>query len=245
MTEDQKKKLRKARRRHLTERLENLRVRTELIETELQQYTDDFFRVCIFGSARIKPHDEIYELTHRTAYLLGAAGIDVLTGGGPGLMEAGNKGAKEGRDHSGSKSRSFGISIEINTEKLPNEHLDVKHHHRKFSSRLDDFMRLSHGIIVMPGGIGTILELYFSWQLIQVKHIDPRPLVLVGTKFWSGLVEWMKTTILEKNLVSSGDFECLHIVDTPEAAVEIVKRDFERFSAKKAAAADSGNKQID
>jgi len=109
MIEESTKKLRKARRRHLTERLENLRVRTELLETELQQYTDDFFRVCIFGSARIKPLDEIYELTHRTAYLLGAAGMDVMTGGGPGLMEAGNKGAKAGQVYSGSKSRSFVI----------------------------------------------------------------------------------------------------------------------------------------
>jgi len=233
MIEESTKKLRKARRRHLTERLENLRVRTELLETELQQYTDDFFRVCIFGSARIKPLDEIYELTHRTAYLLGAAGMDVMTGGGPGLMEAGNKGAKAGQVYSGSKSRSFGISIQISTEKLPNEHLDVKHHHRKFSSRLDDFMRLSRGIIVMPGGIGTILELYFSWQLIQVKHIEPRPIVLMGTKFWSGLVEWMKTTILDHQLVSPGDFDCLHIVDTPEAAVEIVTKDFDAFLAKR------------
>jgi len=94
-------------------------------------------------------------------------------------------------------------------------------------------MRLSRGIIVMPGGIGTILELYFSWQLIQVKHIEPRPIVLMGTKFWSGLVEWMKTTILDHQLVSPGDFDCLHIVDTPEAAVEIVTKDFDAFLAKR------------
>ena len=233
MTIDNSKKARNARRRHLTERLETLRARTELIEGELQTYTDDYYRVCIFGSARIKPHDGIYELTERTAHMLGAAGIDVLTGGGPGLMEAGNKGARAGREGSGSKSRSFGISIQISTEKLPNDHLDIKHHHRKFSSRLDDFMRLSHGVIVMPGGIGTLLELYFGWQLVQVGHIDQRPIILMGKQFWSGLIGWMKETLLAGSLMSAGDFGCLNIVDTPEEALEIILKEFATFQAKK------------
>ncbi len=236
MSEEFSKQLKKVRRRHLTERLETLRTRTQVIEQELSKYTNDFFRVCIFGSARIKPHDEIYQQTEQLAFLLGQAGIDVLTGGGPGLMEAANKGAKAGRLSSGSKSKSFGISIELDFEKVPNEHLDIKHHHRRFSSRLDDFMRLSNAIIVTPGGIGTLLELYFCWQLLQVKHLSERPIVLLDKKFWEGLISWMDEQQVGKKLVSPPDLRFAKLVDSPEEVMAIITPEYEKFRTSLAAA---------
>lgn len=219
----------KLRRKRLTERLKMLRERTRLIELELKDYTSGFFRVCIFGSARIKQDEPIYNITHRLAYLIGELGVDVLTGGGPGLMEAANKGVREGSTAAGKKSKSFGISIELNRFESPSEHLDIKHHHRKFSSRLDDFMRLSNVIVVTPGGIGTILELYFSWQLLQVGHMPDRPIILIGKEFWGGLIEWMKEVPIKHKLVSPEDVRWIHLVDTPEEALNIIKTEHEVF----------------
>ncbi len=225
----------KARRRRLTERLETLRERLGLIEAELTSYTNDFFRVCIFGSARIKPEDEIYKVTKQLAFALGQQGIDVLTGGGQGLMEAANIGVREGKKASGSRSKSFGITIELNKFEQPSEHLDVKHHHKKFSSRLDDFMRLSNAIIVVPGGIGTVLELFFSWQLLQVGHMSERPIVLYNRTFWEGIIEWMKEIQITAGLVSPGDLRWIHLVDTAEQAVEIITAEHAKFAERLAA----------
>lgn len=221
-----------ARRGRLTERLQTLRERVRLLELELADYTSNFFRVCIFGSARIKPHDDIYKMTQNVGHELGKLGIDVLTGGGPGLMEAASKGVMEGKRESGSKSRSFGITIELGGLEPPSEHLEIKHHHQKFSSRLDDFMRLSNAVIVVPGGIGTVLELYFSWQLLQVGHMSERPIILVKSDFWKGLIQWMKDIQIESGLVSSGDLRWVHLVDTPEEVVEIIKKEQEKFNDK-------------
>ena len=226
---------RKARRRRLTERLEALRERTSLIEMELKNYTNDFFRVCIFGSARIKPDDDIYKLTEKLAHMLGSEGIDVLTGGGPGLMEAANKGAKAGKSKTGSRSKSFGITIALNRFEEPSEHLDIKHHHKKFSSRLDDFMRLSNAIVVVQGGIGTLLELYFSWQLLQVGHMPERPIILVDRNFWAGLIDWMKDKQIVLGLVSPGDMRWVHLVDTEDEALEIIRAEHEKFRERQTA----------
>jgi uncharacterized protein (TIGR00730 family) len=227
------KRQKKFLRKHLDERLRSLHRRAQLIEHELLQLDSDrFYRVCIFGSARIKPESKEYEEVFNLARYLAWEGIDILTGGGPGLMEAANKGAKLGKEEKNSKSLSFGISIELDFEPEPNHHLDVKRHHHKFSSRLDDFMRLSDAIICTPGGIGTLLELYFSWQLIQVKHIGMRPIVLLDASYWNGLIEWMKAVPLARGLVSPWDFDCLSIVDSPEEAFEIISRHHEEFKGK-------------
>jgi uncharacterized protein (TIGR00730 family) len=226
---------RKARRRRLTERLEALRERVNLLELELSEYTNDFFRVCIFGSARIKANDEYYKLTEQIALLMGKEGIDVLTGGGLGLMEAAMKGVKAGRELSGSKSKSFGVTIELNRFEPPSEHIDIKYHHRRFSSRLDDFMRLSNAIVVTPGGIGTCLELFFSWQLLQLNHISDRPVILVGREFWHGLIVWFDQFLAERGLVSAGDKRWIHVVDTPEEVHDLVMVEFSRFQEIRAA----------
>ena len=210
------------RRTHLDTRYQHLLSRLRMIESELTELEGKHYRTCIFGSARTKPEMQLYKDVEELARLLAADGIDILTGGGPGLMEAGNRGAQRGREEAQSKSRSIGISIELDFEPFPNPHLDVKRHHHRFSSRLDDFMRLSHSVICTPGGIGTVLELMFTWQLVQVKHIDYRPIVLMDSSYWNGLIDWMKSQTLQRKLVSPQDFDCITIVDTPEQAHEVI-----------------------
>jgi uncharacterized protein (TIGR00730 family) len=224
------KNIRKVRRARLNERLGALRDRVRVLELELSDYTSGFYRVCIFGSARINPDDTIYKLTSELGEHLGEMGLDVLTGGGPGLMEAANKGVLEGKRKAGTRSKSFGLTIELNKfEEEASEHLDIKHHHRRFSSRLDDFMRLSNAVVVMRGGIGTLLELFFTWQLIQVGHMPNRPVILVDKKYWEGLLLWMQEHLVTNGLVSPGDMDFVEMVDTPEEAAAIIKANYEEF----------------
>ena len=163
----------------------------------------DFYRVSIFGSARIRPDSKYYTQVYELAKELAKRGADIVTGGGPGLMEAANLGAKEG----GTDTRSFGLAIELPFETDANSHLDVKYHHRRFSSRLDEFMRISHAIVVTPGGIGTLLELFYAWQLIQVGHISERPILLLGE--WDGLLEWIEEGPLKDKLLDAKDLNQL------------------------------------
>jgi uncharacterized protein (TIGR00730 family) len=221
------------RRKHLDERLQSLQHRMRLIEEQLHKLEARFYRVCIFGSARIKPDTKIYNEVAALAHLLAAEGIDILTGGGPGLMEAANKGARAGKEDKKTKSLSYGISIQLEWEPVPNPHLDVKRHHHKFSSRLDDFMRLSHAIICTPGGIGTVLELLFTWQLMQVKHMEPRPIVLLDSGFWNGILAWMREMPLGRKLMNAEDFHHISVVDTPEEVLQIIKPHYEEFLKRK------------
>ena len=226
--------VRRERRKHLDERLHILHQRAMLIEKELRQLDDDrFYRVCIFGSARLKPEAPDYHKVFELARFLAWEGIDVLTGGGPGLMEAANCGAKLGQQEKQTKSLSYGISIELEWEKGLNTHLDIKKHHYRFSSRLDEFMRLSHAVVATPGGIGTMLELIFTWQLVQVRHMTSRPLVLMDKDFWQGLLSWMKDTVLARGLVSAPDFNIIHVVDTAEEAFKVISEDHRRFRGEK------------
>lgn len=220
-------------RKHLDERLRSLYDRTAILEKELVDLADNkFYRTCIFGSARIKADTKLYKDVSNLARYLAWEGVDVLTGGGPGLMEAANQGAAFGRQERKTRSMSYGLSIQLPFEPDANMHLDIKRHHHKFSSRLDDFMRLSHSLVVTPGGIGTVLELFFAWQLIQVKHIEIRPIVLLDKEFWSGLFEWMHNFPLDRKLVSPGDFSFITLVDTPEEAAEAIIADHRQFRAK-------------
>lgn len=217
-------------RKHLDERLRLLHQRAIVIEDELRKLDEGrFYRVCIFGSARIKADTKQYNEVFELARYLAWEGIDVLTGGGPGLMEAANKGAKLGREEKKSQSLSYGLSIQLEFEPEPNRHLDIKRHHHKFSSRLDDFMRLSHSVVCTPGGIGTLLEFFFVWQLIQVKHATPRPIVLLERAFWEGVFNWMKEVPLGRGLVGEKDFGVIHIVDTPEEVFEIISKHHQEY----------------
>lgn len=239
------KKYKHVRRIRLTKSLNALRERARLIEMELAEYTTTHFRVCIFGSARIKPDDDLYRLTEQLAYLLGSEGIDVLTGGGHGLMGAANAGLIRGREEFGTASKSIGISVDLNRFEPLNDHLDIKHHHKKFSSRLDDFMRLSSCVVATPGGIGTLLEIYYTWQLLQLGHLSERPLILINKKFWGGLIEWMKSSQLGLSLVSDKDFRFVHFADTPEAAMEIIGEEYKKFKLQKNQPAEVNPESLD
>ncbi|RMD99937.1 MAG: LOG family protein [Deltaproteobacteria bacterium] len=199
------------------------------LEILLGQLEGEFFRVCIFGSARIRQEDQLYQTVEHLAYLLALENIDVVTGGGPGLMEAANKGAQRGKATANSSSRSIGLPISLPTETGPNPHLDVKSHHRKFSTRLDEFMRISNAVVVTLGGIGTLLEFFFTWQLLQMGHISERPIILLGREFWQELLEWIEEEQLSRNLLSKKDLRHLHLVDTPEEALAIIRPVYEAW----------------
>src|SRR5438067_1055307 len=197
-------------------------------EAELKTLEGDEFRVCIFGSARLRPEDPTYQTVRRLARSLGELGIDIVTGGGPGLMEAANIGVQEAK-HAGTLSYGLPIALPAARE-AANKHLDIKSEHRRFSSRLDEFMRLSHAVIVAPGGVGTLLELVYVWQLIQVRLIERRTIVLLQRSFWEGLLAWMRKEMLGRGFVGPGDFDFVHIVDTPAEALELIRVDLERFT---------------
>ena len=198
------------------------------LESKVREVESDEFRVCIFGSARLRPDHPVYEMVYDLARRLGRMGIDIVTGGGPGLMEAANHGVKDALHEEAS---SIGVTIELpELQERANRHLDVKSEHRRFSSRLDEFMRLSQCVVVAPGGIGTLLELVYVWQLVQVRMIPPRPIILLGTDYWDGLLDWMKDRLLGGAYVSAGDFDRIQFADTCEEVVEIIRPEFERFN---------------
>ena len=196
------------------------------IDSLLTEMETDFYRVCIFGSARIEASSEIYRQVADLAEALATNGVDIVTGGGPGLMEAANKGAKKGSQG----ALSIGLPIQLPFESDANSHLDVKSHHKRFSSRLDEFMRISHAVVVVPGGIGTLLELFYTWQLMQVNHIKPRPFLLFSTDdSWARLVDWLKTYPLANKLMSPIDFDVLHVVSNVSEVIQVLEPDIKRF----------------
>ncbi len=196
------------------------------IDMLLTEMETDWYRVCIFGSARLKPESPLYKLVYDLAHELASQGVDIVTGGGPGLMEAANKGAKDG----GKASRSIGLPIELPFEADSNDHMDDERQHRKFSSRLDEFMRITHAVIVTPGGIGTLLELFYTWQLIQVNHIKPRPIILLGRDdMWKDLLAWLEKWPVMQELMSRRDFDLLVNFNTAEEVVAYLKPEIEKF----------------
>ncbi|MBI3909605.1 MAG: LOG family protein [Armatimonadetes bacterium] len=201
------------------------------LESVLHAIEDTNFRVCIFGSARLRPNDPIYRTVFRLARGLGKRGIDVVTGGGPGLMEAANRGVHAAR---ASHSKSYGLPIDLPTiVEPPNHHLDIKNSHKRFSHRLDEFMRLSHAVVVAPGGIGTMLELLYVWQLLQLQVVEGRPVILLGRSFWQGLLAWAREQQLAWGLVDARDLEIIHLADTPSEALEIIDAAYIRFFARR------------
>lgn len=200
------------------------------LEKQLQQLEKDRFRVCVFGSARIRPEHPTYQTVYNLALMLAELNIDIVTGGGPGLMEAANKGLWDAKNE---VSQSIGLTIHLpRSQELANKHLDIKSEHRRFSSRLDEFMRLSHVVVVAPGGIGTLLELVYVWQLIQVSMLEPRPVILLGCEFWSGLVAWMREQMLGGGFIAAHDLDWVHCVDRPEDVLPFVKDELEKFRSR-------------
>lgn len=197
----------------------------------LTQMETNFYRVSIFGSARIKENSPHFTEVRRLAYELSRRGADIVTGGGPGLMEAANQGAQEGSQF----SRSIGLPIELPFEASANSHLDVKRHHRRFSSRLDEFMRISNAVVVTPGGIGTLLELFYTWQLIQVDHIASMPILLIGGEgMWEELIEWLAKWPTSMELMSKEDLSRLIHCRTVADALVHLEPEIKAFQERRA-----------
>jgi uncharacterized protein (TIGR00730 family) len=197
---------------------------------QMQPERVEHYRVSIFGSSRIRRNDPIYDQVKKLSFELAHMGIDIVTGGGPGLMEAANSGAIEGQIDS--HARSFGLAIHLPSEEQSNPFVDKVFRHRTFFSRLHHFVRLSSAFIVFPGGIGTALEMFMVWQLLQVKHMREHPLILVGT-MWNGLIEWMSQTMVEHGLVSPPDLDVVSVVSSSEEAIPIIAASYERFKEEK------------
>jgi hypothetical protein len=185
--------------------------------------------VSIFGSARNKPEDPYYKLAEEMGYQLTQNGYGVITGGGPGIMEAGNKGAYRG------KGTSVGLNIELPFEQHDNPYIDKDKNLEfdYFFVRKVMFIRYSQGFIVMPGGFGTLDEMFEAITLIQTEKIGRFPIILVGSKFWSGLIDWIKSTLLDEYAtISKKDLNLIRIVDTPEEAVEHLNKFYAKYQLK-------------
>ncbi len=189
--------------------------------TRIRRTTRQNYRVTIFGSARLKPGSVAYESVKQLASELTKMGCDIMSGGGPGLMQAANEGALAADPER--KHRSVGIRVELPFEQEVNPFVGLAYEHRTFFSRLHHFMIISDAFIVVPGGIGTLLELSLAWQLLQVRRLYNTPLILVG-KMWAELVEWGRGTMLKEGseLASGVDFTIPLCVNTIEEAVAVV-----------------------
>lgn len=179
------------------------------------------FRVTIFGSARIKPKDPRYNQIYRLAKMIAGDGMDIVTGGGPGLMEAANKGHKEGRKSK--KVHSFGLNIVLPMEQKANKHLDVNQEFNRFSQRLDYFMKLSNVVVVAPGGIGTTLEFLYSWQLMQVEQTCNIPIILLGD-MWEPLIQWFEDYPLKRRMMSQKDMMPIFLARHCREAMKIIRK---------------------
>ena len=183
--------------------------------------------VSIFGSARTKPDMKYYKLTEEVAKKIVDHGYGIITGGGPGIMEAGNKGAHL------AGGTSVGLNIELPFEQHDNPYIDNDKSldFDYFFVRKVMFVKYSQGFVVMPGGFGTLDELFEAITLIQTHKIDKFPIILVGSEFWNGLVDWIKTTLLDtfKN-ISTPDMDLVQVVDTPEEVIEILDKFYAEYN---------------
>ncbi len=185
--------------------------------------------ISIFGSARARPGDPSYETAREIAQRLAAAGFGVITGGGPGVMEAGNRGAREG------DGLSVGLGIELPFEQGMNEYVDLGVNFRYFFARKTMFLKYSLGFVVMPGGFGTLDELFEAVTLVQTKKVSSFPIVLVGRGHWDGLDRWIRGTLRESGMIGEADADLLTVVDTAEEAIEAVRSGIRRLAAEKKA----------
>jgi uncharacterized protein (TIGR00730 family) len=190
--------------------------------TRFRRTSRQNYRVTIFGSARIKPGTPPYEGVKKLAAELTGMGCDILTGGGPGLMQAANEGAHS--VNPAGTSRSVGINIELPFEQQVNPFVSQAYGHRTFFSRLHHFMIASDAFVVVPGGIGSLLEMSLAWQLLQVRKLYNSPLILVG-RMWADLVEWARQAMLVEGseLASDVDFKIPHCVNTIEETVALIR----------------------
>lgn len=174
--------------------------------------------VTIFGSARVKPEDEYYQKAEKLSFLLAQNGFNVITGGGPGIMEAANKGAAEGG------GQSVGMNIHLPFEQKPNSFANVHIEYKYFFIRKVIFVKYAVAYVILPGGFGTMDELFEALTLIQTRRIRSFPVILMGSDYWKGLLDWLKDTMLADKMISPADLELIQVIDSPEEAVKHIKK---------------------
>lgn len=177
--------------------------------------------VSIFGSARTQPGTPYYELTERIARLLSDSGFSVISGGGPGIMEAANRGAFFG------KSPSVGLNIQLPHEQSANAFQDISQTFRHFFARKYMFVRFASAYVVMPGGFGTLDELLEALTLIQTGKSRKIPLILVNSAFWAGMIDWFRTRLVEEGMINPEDMNLIQLIDQPEEVVEAIFKHYE------------------
>src|SRR5262245_29876909 len=197
--------------------------------TRLRPSRRERYRVAIFGSARAQPGTFVYEEVKRVAAAFASMGCDIVTGGGPGLMQAANEGASVA-----GAPGSMGINIELPFEQDVNPFVDQAFEHETFFTRLHHFVIASDAFVVVPGGIGTVLELFMIWQLLQVRHVRDVPLVLVGN-MWKGLVEWARVSMQDPRLalVNPADLQIPRCVETADEAIALIRDLHGKWQASK------------
>lgn len=191
----------------------------------ISEFTEGFeelseigFAVTIFGSARTQPAAPYYQAAEKIAGLLADEGFSIISGGGPGIMEAANKGAAE-RD-----AISVGLNIDLPFEQIPNKYQNLTLDFRYFFARKVMFVKYSMGYVCMPGGFGTLDEFFESLTLMQTNKIYPMPLVLFGVEYWEGLLAWMRSKLIEHGTISEEDFDLITLTDDPGEVVDIMRR---------------------
>jgi uncharacterized protein (TIGR00730 family) len=196
--------------------------------TRIRPSKHERYRVTIFGSARARPGTFVYDEVKRVASVLAEMGCDIITGGGPGLMQAANEGAAAA--NAPERNRSVGIRVDLPFEQEVNAYVQDAFEHKTFFTRLHQFVLMSDAYVVAPGGIGTVLELTMIWQLLQVKHVQNTPLILVG-KMWRGLIDWAKTELQRPDLplTSPEDMSIPKCVDTADEAIAILREHHARW----------------
>ena len=177
--------------------------------------------VSLFGSARLKPEDPYYKQAEIIARKLSDAGFSVISGGGPGVMEAANRGAFHG------KSAAVGLNIELPREQRGNEYQNVALYFKHFFARKYMFVKFACAYVVMPGGFGTLDELTEALTLIQTRKAPKMPIILVGSSFWKGLLDWLRTELEGAQLINPGDVELMQVIDDPDAIVETIFKFYE------------------
>lgn len=191
------------------------RIQSELVEG-FETLNDIGHAVAIFGSSRMLPGSYYYEQAVELGKRLSDAGFVVITGGGPGIMEGANKGAKQG------KNKSVGLNIEIPLEQLPNQYQDISLSFRYFFIRKLMFVKYSSAFIIFPGGFGTMDELFEALTLSQTKRIGVFPIILFGRDYWKGLIDWLQSTLIANNTISSEDLNLISFVDRAVEVCEIL-----------------------
>ena len=193
------------------------RIMAEFVEG-IETLSDVNNAVTIFGSARVKPDDIYYQKTENLTRLLVQNGFSVITGGGGGIMEAANKGASE------AGGKSVGMNIQLPFEQKPNPYANIHLHYKYFFIRKVMFVKYAVAYVIMPGGFGTMDELFEALTLIQTKKIKSFPLILMGSEYWRGLLDWLKKNMLQEGKISPADLDLIQVVDEPEEVVKLIKK---------------------